>query len=143
MVESSAAKRRALSQRVFHDIATSRRELRVVAEDGSCPIVVALETELLSVVLERVMKAGGAANTFVEMKGEVVELLAIHVGARRWKKQRSPRDLGPTPIHDDIEIGMMVDVARGYEDGVVVPVRLSSNVLGEVEHVEDGDLISA
>ena len=51
-------------------------DLPVSTEDGSCPVVVALEDEPISVVLDRLTAVGGHANLFVGGTSEVRVLLA-------------------------------------------------------------------
>lgn len=103
--------------------AAFRQHLSVLAEGGSRPIVTALDEELLSEVMQRVIRSGGAANTFVAMNSGLVELVMIE-NAAVPTGQTGVIDLGPDPIHEDITIGMLVDVARNFPKGVSAPVRL-------------------
>lgn len=134
-------RRQDLARQVFHDIAVGGKQdtLRAVAEDGSHPIVVALDHELLSEVMQRVENAGGVANAFVEVKGGKIELIFVHLTSERAGRHNAlpPNDgaenLGPEPIHRDITIGMMVTVISQYADGVICKVKLPRHT-GGVEY---------
>lgn len=58
-------------------------ELPVTDSDGGHPVLVALEADPVSVVLDRIRAAGGAANLFVRGVDEVCEIRLRAAGANR------------------------------------------------------------
>lgn len=135
------ARRQELAKRVFHQIATTRRELEVVDADGVRPIVVALGDELLSDVMTRVAVSGGAANLFVEVEresGSEIALLLVRFGARNADAE----DLGEEPISKDIEVGLMVDIVATAPLGVACRVSLR-HVDAGVEYVDREQFVDA
>lgn len=134
-------RRNEFAQRVFHQLAADRRELAVVDSAGVKPVVVALESELLSVVVARVAEAGGQANTFVELKHGQTALLSVRIGAPASNKAD---DLGHT-IHKDSTIGMVVAYVTmpDKEHGIVFRIDLPHVDAADMEYVEKGELVEA
>lgn len=140
MMTNERQRRADLSKRIFHEIAVGKLQLSVRAADGSFPVVFALEHELLSEVMQRVETSGGSATTFVEFDDGKIARLAVR-SARDHTVPDGAEDLGREPIHEDIEMGMMVVVARQYENGVVATVRIElPRHEGSVEYVDRGEL---
>jgi hypothetical protein len=142
---SQEERRNELAVKVLHDLAVNRRKLPAVAPDGSRPIVVALDEELLTAVFARVRVCGKSANLFVELAanlperpvGEVVLFLAT-VGRSRTSKAEVFSD---SPMHADTTIGMMAEYVLNAPDGVQMKVELPK--FGVVEYVDRRDLVSA
>lgn len=91
--------------------------------EGSCPIVVALGEEPLSLLVERITAEDGLANVFVK-EGERVSMLVstpggteVHPGSvdlsnpKEWANGNAP-------------VSEFLDYLRLQKDGVVMPPRL-------------------
>jgi hypothetical protein len=115
MTKSTNAQRKKFAIEVMQRLAETRIELPVTRNDGTRPIVVALDDELLVDVMHRVRDAGGAANTFVKMNDGHLELLETRTGT---KIPSSATDLGKDPLDKRITIGIIVDVAAHDDNGV-------------------------
>jgi hypothetical protein len=100
------------------------RDLPVTLADGTKPIVVALEHERLSEVMHRVHDSGKSANVFVAMDDGLIVRAEVHLSEKGMTPVSSAENLGPEPIHSDIEIGMFVAVGLQYDNGVECAVRL-------------------
>jgi hypothetical protein len=103
-----------LAREVLGDVLTSSSKLPVERPDGAHPIVVALADELLVDVWPRVDEAGRSANLFVRMNDGTLVLLE----ARYAVKSASAHDLGSEPLEQGHTIGMLVELASKYSDGV-------------------------
>lgn len=133
-----------LSVKVLHDLAINRRNLPVAKADGTRPIVIALDHELLTDVFARVRICGPKANLFVELAAnkperpndEVVLFIAT-VGTRPGSKAEVFSD---KPMHEKTTIGMMAEYVLRAPDGVQMQVTLPK--LGTAEYVERRDLVS-
>ncbi len=136
---SLAERRSALAARVFHDLAVHRRELPVVLADGSHPIVVALDDELLSVVVARIKDSGGSANLFVELAPDQVVLLSVSDSAAGVERAEV---FSSEPMHRDVTIGMLATYVSTAPEGVQVTVKVPK-LDADLHYVERRELIDA
>lgn len=136
---SQAERRKAFASKVLHDLALSHRSLPISLKDGSRPIVVALDDELLSAVVRRVNVSGGAANTFVELKNGRVMLLSVTRGSR---DDSDAEVFSEQPMHESVTIGMMAEYVSHAPEGVIVTVHLT-RLGAEVQYVDSRELIDA
>lgn len=109
---SHSVRRRANAARVVskHVAATSAEHaLPVQNDDGSRPVVVALDSDLVSEVLRRVSK-WGSANVVVDLPGGVVVLGCVNNGRELTFGGDSQT------LHEDIDMGMLVDSLDALAD---------------------------
>ncbi|TWX37137.1 hypothetical protein ES689_10670 [Frigoribacterium sp. ACAM 257] len=100
--------------------------LRVTADDGTRPVVVAFDHELVSDVLNRVSWSGGYANLFV-IAGEGKMIRASVVPPSASLDEGAAESLGLGAVHDDSTIGMLMANVSTARDGLTVQVRLPRN----------------
>ena len=119
-------RRNEILRKVMRNVALKNKakELPVCLKDGTRPIVVALEHDLLSEVMHRVQASGGDANVFVQMDDGNIALASVYLASGRSRRVRKAESLGPQPVHSDIEVGMFVAVCLQYEEGVECAIRL-------------------
>lgn len=88
----------AANKRVLVSVMRSGRELPFRADDGSRPLIVALPNDYLSVILDRVRAAGGAANVAIaDMRSFKIVVLRTH---------DEPVENGGEEYDDDMSMGM-------------------------------------
>lgn len=136
---SQAERRNALAARVLHDLAVHRRELPVVSTDGTRPIVVALDGELLSAVVRRVKECGGSANLFVELAHDDVALLSV---SDRAGESHRAEVFSKEPMPGSVTIGMLATYVATAPDGVQVTVNLPK-LDADLQYVERRELVDA
>jgi len=101
--------------------------LTVTADDGTRPIVVAFDHELVSDVLHRVSWTGGYANLFVvDLDVKTMDVASVMPPAASLDAGAA-EVLRPGAVHGDATIGMLLTTVGTAEDGLTVQVRLPSN----------------
>lgn len=128
-----------LAVKVLHDLAVNPRKLTATSGDGTRPIVVALDEELLSVVMGRVRQRGECANLFVELAGGDVVLFRATVGAIAESKAEV---FSEGPVHQNTTIGMMAEYVLTAPEGVQMSVKLPK-LEADVEYVERRELVNS
>lgn len=107
---------------------------------GTRPIVMALEHELLSAVASRVESVGGSATVYVRFDDGRVSAVALK-STDTHAPHPDAVDLGPKPVNEDIELGMLLAYVRSTSNGVVARVAIDiPDYEGEVESVPSGEL---
>lgn len=132
-------RRNVLAARVFHDLAVHRRKLPIVSADGSRPVVVALDEELLATVVGRVKQCGGSANLFVELAHDEVVLLSVSDAA---KHARRAEVFSTEPMNENVTIGMLATYASTAPDGIQVTVNIPK-LDADLQYVERRELVDA
>ncbi|MFJ7289231.1 hypothetical protein ACIQUC_13010 [Curtobacterium sp. NPDC098951] len=100
------------------------KSLRVTADDGSRPITVAFDHELVSDVLHRVSWTGGYSNLFVIDASENLMTRASVMPPEASLDPDSAEKFSQDAVHADSTIGMLMATVRTARDGVAVQVRL-------------------
>lgn len=93
-------------------------ELPVTSDDGGCPVVVALDSERLSVVLGRLRAVGGFANLFVRGEGRV--RVASVIGAECAIAAPDDDMSGDEAPGADATVGMFLDYLERRPNGVIL-----------------------
>jgi hypothetical protein len=106
-------------------VAGRASELKVTGPDGSKPIVVAHDHELISAVMGRVQQTEGFANLFVSFPDGRLALVAV-LPANSALFETDAEPIAAQEIHSDSTIGILLEVARSYAEGVMLPVRLTA-----------------
>lgn len=118
---------------VNHNIALGVVDLPVVDDQGTTPVVVALEEELLSTVLGRLRSVGGYANLFVRSPGGRVDFVSVIDSASAIAV--ADDDLtgqGDAP-GSDATIGIFLQYLQTQPNGV----KLSADAVGHAATVKD------
>lgn len=101
--------------------------LEVTADDGTMPIVVAFDHELVSDVLHRVSWTGGFANLFVvDLAGQSMVRASV-MPPDDALDSRSAEVLRPDAVHGDSTIGMLLESVRASDSGLTIHVRLGAS----------------
>lgn len=139
MKSSLDERRRVLTARVLHDLAVHRKDLPIIMHDGTHPIVVAVDDELLSTVARRIKDSGGSANLFIGMTGNEIVLLSVSDSATGSEKAELFSD---EPMHEGVTIGMLATYVSMAPEGVQVIVKLPK-LDADLHYVERRELIEA
>lgn len=94
-------------------------ELPVTANDGGCPVVVAMEDEAFSTVLGRLRAVGGYANLFVrcEEQDRLVSVIEDGSALMEASDDMSGEGEGPSP---DATVGMFLEWVERCPHGVKI-----------------------
>ncbi|MBX3103788.1 MAG: hypothetical protein KF867_02330 [Cryobacterium sp.] len=139
MKSSLDNRRRVLTARVLHDLAVHHKELPIASPDGSRPIVVAVDDELLSTVARRIKNSGGSANLFIGMTQDEIVLLSVSDSASNSEKAEV---FSKEPMHENVTIGMLATYVSKAPEGVLVTVKLPK-LDADLLYVERRELIGA
>lgn len=101
--------------------------LTVTADDGTRPIVVAFDHELVSDVLHRVSWTGGYANLFVVDVEVNSMMVASVIPPEASLDEAAPETLRPGAVHGDATIGMLLVAVETAPEGMTIQVRLPTN----------------
>jgi hypothetical protein len=116
-----------IAARLMQDLSATGRmgELKVTAPDGSKPMMVAFDHELISAVMERVQWTDGYSNLFVVDPTDRLVLVGVMPAASALL-EREAENFSADEVHSDSTIGMLIEAARQYKAGVTMPVRMQS-----------------
>lgn len=127
--------RRDFTRRIMNDLAaTGRSRELVAAEDGTKPVLFALDHERLSDVLRRARAAGDRVNLFVALQGEGVAL--AHLVSAEHSSVSTPNHLAAHELHDDLRIGMFIEYALATGAPLSFAIRLRTQS-ADVEGVRE------
>lgn len=93
--------------------------LPVTGDDGGCPVVVALEDELLLTLLGRLRAVGGNANLFVRGLGgvRIVSVVDVRCAVGEAAEDLTAPEDSPGPT---ATVGMFLDYVTHRPGGVVI-----------------------
>jgi len=99
--------------------------LPVTGLEGEKPIMVAFEDEQISAVFERIAWSGGYANLIVVGFDERESMVSVLPSLSAVDENAAER-MTAAEIHRDASIGMLLTVARVFEDGLRIPVNFGT-----------------
>src|SRR5690606_78539 len=113
--------------------------LDVVDPEGKYPLVAALETEPLAVVMQRIMMfSGGYANLFVRGADHVRQVSFMPSSEAIFAGHAE--DMTSEPPAGIVTIGAFLDYAETQEHGVVLPAMLSMSTGARASNVREVEL---
>lgn len=107
---------------IFRKIARKTLTLAITDGNGHQPIIVVDEKTRVSDVIVQAERTEGFANLFVLLSDSTVIQAQLLPSESAVPGETS--DELENPVHRDIEIGMLLNLARGKKRGVHFPVRL-------------------